>query len=363
MTTTAQTYTVGPKIEQIIDEIYKKAGDRAYTFMEVCGTHTMAIARYALKKKLPQNIRLLSGPGCPVCVTSAGYIDLAIELSRQEDIIITTFGDMVRVPGSSSSLKNEVSKGADVRIVYSVEKALDIALRNPKKQTIFLGVGFETTAPSTAVAIRTAQSQNISNFFVLSAHKVMQPALEYLLSDGKVLIDGFICPGHVSVIMGEEPYLRIPELYNKACVISGFEPLDILESVSMLIDQVNSDNPSIENQYKRAVHPDGNSKAKKIMHEVFKPCDAVWRGIGTITNSGLAIRNFYLNYDAHRRFPVTMETPKTHNGCICGLILQGLKQPPDCPLFNSICTPDNPVGPCMVSHEGACAAYFNYHQQ
>ena len=330
------------------------------TLMEVCGGHTMSIHKFGLGTILPENVNLISGPGCPVCVTSKNYIDKSIALSKLDDVIITTYGDLIRVPGSSSSLSQEKAIGADIRIVYSTIEALQTARDNPAKKIIFLGVGFETTAPTSAAAILTADKDKISNFSIFSAHKTMPHAMMALIDEG-VMINGYICPGHVSVITGLGMYQPIVDKYKIGCVVSGFEPLDLMQSIYMLVNQYEKEIPKLENQYKRAVRPEGNKKAQSIMNEVFCPRDDWWRGLGIIPSSGLGINKKFSAYDTGKIFDVEVEEAKEHPGCICGSILKGLKKPMDCPLFSKICNPSNPIGACMVSSEGACAAYYKYH--
>jgi len=346
----------------LVKNLVTKIGEVAHgevSLMEVCGGHTWAIQKFGIPSLLPENIRLLSGPGCPVCVTSKRFIDQAVAYSRLDDVIIATFGDLVRVPGSSSSLDLEKSKGADVRMVYSVIEALDIAKKHPDKKVIFLGIGFETTAPGTAAGIKNAAAQEADNFFVLSSHKVMPPAMGALIDEG-VKIDGYIAPGHVSTITGSGIYADIPEKYGVACVISGFEPVDILQSVYMLLQQINKQVYTVEIQYRRTVKPEGNQLALQIMDEVFEPVDDWWRGFGILPASGLGIRDRYSRFDANRMIPVEVEETADEKGCICGEILKGVKKPHDCKLFGKVCNTTNPVGACMVSHEGACNAYFRF---
>jgi hydrogenase expression/formation protein HypD len=330
------------------------------TLMEVCGTHTMSIFRFGIRSLLPDNIKLLSGPGCPVCVTPNHYLDQAIAYARLPNVIITTFGDMMRVPGSSSSLEKEKSQGRDIRIVYSTLDALKVAVQNRDKQVIFLGVGFETTSPTIASSMLQAQKDGLENYFVLCAHKLIPPAMEALVTEGEVKVDGFICPAHVSTIIGMEPYRPLAEKFTIPCVIMGFEPLDILQGIYMLIRQMEESNPRVENQYSRAVKPEGNLKAKKLLDEVFESVDSEWRGLGIIPQSGYRIRAQYRDYDAEDRIPAEVEPTKEHKGCICGNILKGVNIPPECSLFAKVCTPESPVGACMVSSEGTCAAYYKY---
>jgi hydrogenase expression/formation protein HypD len=329
------------------------------TLMEVCGTHTMSIHRHGIKQLLPENLRLLSGPGCPVCVTPNDFIDRAIALSRVPDIIITTFGDMIRVPGSSSSLEKERGAGADVRVVSSTLEAVRIAQEERDRRVIFLGVGFETTAPTIAASIVEAERLRLTNYFVLSAHKIIPPALK-ILSGGIIDVDGFICPAHVSAIIGSKPYEFLPRDFGKACVITGFEPLDILQGIRMLMRQIASGAPKLEVQYDRVVRPDGNRVALDLLDEVFEVSDSDWRGMGSLPLSGLRLRERYAQFDAARMIEVAVELPREPKGCICGSVIQGLKDPPECKLFGTACTPVNPVGACMVSSEGTCAAWFKY---
>ncbi len=329
------------------------------SLMEVCGGHTMAIHRFGITALLPENIKLISGPGCPVCVSSISFIDRAIAYSKLQDVIITTYGDLVRVPGSKSSLEKEKSMGADIRIVYSSLDALKVAKNNPNKKIIFLGIGFETTAPSSAVVIQKAYNENVQNFFLLSAHKIMPPVMEALLND-EVKIDGFICPGHVSTISGSKIYDFIAEKYKIGCVVAGFEPTDILQSIQMLTKQIESNEPKVDIQYSRAVTIQGNVKAQQLITEVFELKDDYWRGIGKIPKSGLKLKDKYKNFDAEYHFNLSIDYVGENPSCICGIILRGLKTPKDCKLFGKVCTPQNPVGACMVSNEGSCHAYYKY---
>lgn len=344
---------------RLADKIHQLAGHKKMTFMEVCGTHTMTIARNGIREMLPENIVLISGPGCPVCVTSNRFIDTAVAQSRKPDIIIATFGDMLKVPGSTSSLEMERSKRGNVEIVGSTLEALNLARKNPEKKIVFLGIGFETTAPTVAASLLEARQSNLQNYFVLSAHKTMPPAME-ALSRGEVHIDGYLCPGHVSTIIGSNVYISIVEKYQIGCVIGGFEPLDVLQAILMLVQQNQIGKPSVENQYSRAVKPEGNLKAQEILYQVFESCDSEWRGIGQIPQSGLTIRDGYKQWDASVQIQVQVEPFKEHKGCRCGEVLRGKIRPSACSLFGKSCTPDTPVGACMVSTEGTCAAYFKY---
>jgi len=319
----------------------------------------MAIAQFGIKELLPKTIRLVSGPGCPVCVTPNEYIDHAIGLAGLQNSIIVTFGDMMRVPGSSSSLERERSKGRDIRVVYSPLDILDIATKNPSKEVIFLSVGFETTTPTVAAIIKQVVKEGLDNISFLTANKLVPPALEALLN-GKTKLDGFLLPGHVSTIIGGKAYLPIINKYKIPSSIAGFEPVDIMGAILELTKQAISGEAYLSIEYSRAVTMDGNTKAQRIMEEVFEPIDAKWRGIGTIEKSGLKIRDEYTNLDAALKFSVQVEETKEDKGCICGEILQGLKDPPECPLFGKRCTPKDPVGACMVSQEGTCAAWYKY---
>lgn len=343
----------------ILIEKLKGFSNRTYTYMEVCGGHTMAIHRFGLPSLLPKNFKLISGPGCPVCVTSKSFIDKAIAYSQNHDFVITTFGDLIRVPGTSSTLEMEKEKGADVRIVFSSLDALEIAKLEPKKTIVFLGIGFETTAPGTAIAVQTAYRMKLSNFFLLSAHKVMPPAMESIIN-AKTQLDGFICPGHVSTITGSTIYDFIAKKYGIGCVVTGFEPTDLLQAIYMLTLQVENSLPLVEIQYKRAVTEKGNSLAQKILNEVFYLDDDWWRGLGIIPKSGLKLNQTYSKYDIERKYPIKISQSENDDGCICGDILRGQLTPYDCRLFASICNPNNPIGACMVSTEGACQTYFRY---
>lgn len=330
---------------------------RVYNIMEVCGTHTMSIFRFGLRDILPPGIKLISGPGCPVCVTPNEYIDKAITVANTKDVIIATFGDMLKVPGSRSSLEKEKANGCDIRIVYSSLDALQIAEKNPKKEAIFLGIGFETTAPTVAQSLIIAKKKRLKNYSVLCGHKTMPKVLEELVSDGTINVDGFLLPGHVSVIIGSRPYKFLSNKYKKHCVISGFEPLDIMQSVLMLIKQKV---PKVGIQYKRIIDDAGNILARQSIAKVFEKAPSFWRGIGKVDGSGLKIKKIYKDFDAEEKFKPKVADSKENLKCFCGYILKGLKTPYDCPSFARVCTPENPAGACMVSSEGTCAAYFKY---
>jgi hydrogenase expression/formation protein HypD len=344
---------------QNIHELAPRIG-REVKLMEVCGTHTMVAFRTGLRQLLPGNVQLLSGPGCPVCVTDTGYIDAAIELCRRPNVIVTTFGDLIRVPGSESSLERERAAGANVQVVYSPTDALAVACENTGKQVVFLGVGFETTVPAVANSIWKAAREGINNFTVLCAHKTMPHAMEALLKDQQVQIDGFLCPGHVSVITGAGMYRFIPEKYGIPCVVSGFEAWDILKSIEMLLAQIAAGRAAVEIEYSRSVTEQGNRAAQRLIAEVFEECDASWRGIGMIPRSGLAIRSEFARHDAVQALGVKFNEARVNPACLCGNVLRGICTPLECRLFGRSCTPANPVGPCMVSSEGACAAYYKF---
>lgn len=340
----------------------KATSTKPARFMEICGTHTVAIFKHGIREVLPDHIDLVSGPGCPVCVTATRDIDKAIKLARIPNVIVTTFGDMVRVPGSESSLQREKGLGADVRMVYSTMDALEIGRQNPEKKVVFLGVGFETTAPTIAAAVVAAETEGIKNFSVLSSHKLLPPAMDALLSGGELDVSGFMCPGHVSTVIGTASYEAVAAHYHTPCVVMGFEPLDILQGIYMLVSQIEAGEARVEIQYRRAVAPQGNLNALKTMNRVFEPCDAPWRGLGMIPKSGLAFREAYRSFDAEALFDLEVPDSLESPGCKCGDILRGVKTPIDCRLFRGVCTPENPVGPCMVSSEGTCAAYYKYSQ-
>ena len=328
--------------------------------MEFCGGHTVAIMRNGIRQLLPPTVEMLSGPGCPVCVTANGGIDRAIALARLPNVIITTFGDMMKVPGSYSSLQQARAEEADIRIVYSTQDALQIARDNPKKSVIFIGIGFETTAPTIAASILQAEQEKMKNFYVHCLLKLCPPIMKALLDLGELKLDGIVCPGHVSTIIGSRPYEFIPRDYGVGCVVSGFEPLDILLSVEMLVEQIESGKPRVEIAYRRGVKPEGNKRALELMNAVFETDSADWRGIGLVPASGLKLRKEYKRFDAEQAFPIALKPVREAKGCICGDILRGVKTPTECQLFRKVCFPEYPVGPCMVSSEGACAAYYQY---
>lgn len=368
-----------PEVVRALAERLREMESPPATLMEVCGTHTVAIARHGLRAALPEGVRLISGPGCPVCVTPQDQIDRFIALGRLEGVTLATFGDMIRVPGSRESLEQARAEGVDVLVVYSPLDAVEAAERRPERQVVFFGIGFETTAPAVALAIAEAERRGLDNFSVLCAHKLIPPAMMALVwhtslrlrgspgedapsagpaSDGPE-IDGFLCPGHVSVIIGSNAY-RPVAASGRPCVVAGFEPADILRGVELLLRQLRDGRAEVESEYGRAVKPEGNRRAQELMGKVFRPVDARWRGLGEIPLSGLALRDEFAEFDANRRFEVEVPPAKEPPGCRCGDVLRGAIDPPECPLFGRTCVPANPVGACMVSSEGACQAWYRY---
>jgi hydrogenase expression/formation protein HypD len=349
-----------PELARTLVDAIRETATVPAQLMEVCGTHTMAIAKHGLRGLMPETITLLSGPGCPVCVTANADIDLAIEMARQPNVILATFGDMMKVPGSYSSLAREKADGRDVRVVYSPLDSLAIAEAEPERTIVFLGVGFETTAPTVALTVREAARRGLANWCALSLHKTVPEALRALVNDPDVRISGFILPGHVSTIIGVEPYRFLAEEYGVPGVITGFEPIDVLQGVWMLAKQLAEGRAAIEIAYGRGVSPGGNPAAIAAMESTFEPTDAEWRGIGVIPGTGLALRPEFERFDARVRVPVTPPEPRETRGCQCGDVLRGVTLPFECALFGRACTPEHPVGPCMVSSEGSCAAYYRY---
>jgi len=343
------------------------AAQQPMRLMEVCGTHTTSLFQHGIRGLMPETITLLSGPGCPVCVTPRAEVDAAIALVGSDDVTLVTFGDMMRVPGSDSSLAAERANGRRVEVVYSPTDALAVARRASDRQVVFFGVGFETTVPSVACTILDAAHSGVENFSVLCVHKVVPPALRALLGAEDVRIDGLLCPGHVSTIIGSQPYEFIADDCGVPCAIAGFEPLDILHGVLLLAEMISAHEARVEIGYTRAVRPEGNPAALARIEQVFEPADAEWRGLGWIEGSGLAIRSGFEAYDAARRFASLVAEAKARSatvadpdGCICGEVLRGAQTPLDCPHFGKSCTPQAPVGPCMVSSEGTCAAHYRY---
>jgi len=336
--------------------------------MEVCGTHTQSFYRFGLNTLLPATIKLIAGPGCPVCVSDQEYIDKAIVYAKEKDTLILTFADMLRVPGSTSTLEKERAAGARVQALYSPLDSLTIARKNPKKKVIFLGVGFETTASTIALSVLSARREKIKNIYFFNSLKLIPPAMRHLLTDKRLALSGFLCPGHVSSIIGTKPYAFIPRHYNLGCCVAGFEPLDILEGIYLLLKQIVNKKPAVDNQYIRAVTAKGNTQAQKVLSSVFCVADVTWRGLGRVPKSGLLLRNGFSRFDAEKEFPIKRIMPGGRGTtgearraqCRCGEVLKGLITPQGCPLFKRACSPENPFGPCMVSQEGACNAFYRY---
>lgn len=354
------------RIREVSEELREEVN-----LMEVCGTHTVAIAQHGLRELLPPGVRLISGPGCPVCVTASEDIDLLLGLAEQPGVLLATFGDLMRVPGSGGSLQEKKAQGARVQVVYSTLDALKLAEENPGLEVVFAGIGFETTAPTVAVSIEEARRRGIKNYSVWSLHKLVPPALRVLLEDPAVNIDGFINPGHVCTILGTAPFEFVARDYRRPCVVAGFEAVDVLETVFMILDQLRQGEARVDIQYRRAVRPEGNPAALRYMEQFFEPATSRWRGIGAIPGSGLKLRPAWAEWDAEKKFSFLAEKlaedlekgrpVRERAVCLCGAILKGQKHPFDCPSFGEKCTPWHPVGPCMVSQEGACAAYYRYY--
>ena len=341
---------------------------RSYSLMEFCGGHTHAIFRYGIQDLLPDNVRMIHGPGCPVCVLPIGRVESAIRLARNPGVILCSYGDMLRVPGFEGiSLLKAKAAGADVRMIYSSNDALRIARENPDKQVVFFAIGFETTTPATAVALLQAHRQKLSNFSVYCNHVLTPAAIAHLLESPEVCklgvlpLDGFLGPAHVSTVIGSRPYEPFALDYQRPVVIAGFEPLDVLQAILMLVRQLNEGRAIVENEFSRAVSRDGNLKAQGMIAEVFEVRPSFeWRGLGVVPCSALSIREKYAAHDAERRFDLPYHAVPDHGACLCGAIIRGVKKPLECKLFGTVCTPDNPIGSCMVSSEGACAAYYSY---
>lgn len=349
-------------MKQMLSELHKLAEDidRPLKLMEVCGTHTVEIFRHGIRDVIPRSITLLSGPGCPVCVTSISDVDAAISLAKGPDVILATFGDMMRVPGAKQSLMEARSEGADVRVMYSPMDALKLAQSEKSRQVVFFATGFETTSPLIAATVFEAARQRVKNFSIFSSHKLVPPALKALLDSADVQVDGFILPGHVSTIIGARPYGFVASRYKKPSVVTGFEAAEIIEGILMIVRQIAAHEARVEIQYKRVVKEEGNPRAMALLYDVFEPVDAHWRGIGVIPGSGLKLREQYASFDAQKKFNPPLSDASEPELCSCGDILRGVKIPTDCSLFGNGCTPDSPVGPCMVSAEGSCAAYYKY---
>ena len=351
-----------PKLaRELVHAISRLAPEDGATLMEVCGTHTVSIARAGIRDLMPEGVLLASGPGCPLCVTSNRDIDTVIALSRIPGVTIATFGDMTRVPGSTSSLLAEQAAGRDIQIVYSPLDAIALAQANPDRQVVFVGVGFETTTPLVARSVKRAADLGLANFTVFAAHKNMPGALEAIVADPQLKVDALILPGHVSTIIGAKPSGFLAKEYGVPGVITGFEPVDVLQGVAMIMRQLNEGRADIEIAYTRGVMPEGNPHAMAAIDEVFETCTATWRGLGDIPGSGYRLRDSFAEFDAVRRFQPEVEPTVDPKGCRCGDVLRAHMAPSDCPLFRKVCTPENPVGPCMVSSEGSCAAYYRYY--
>jgi hydrogenase expression/formation protein HypD len=338
----------------------RAAVTRGWTLMEICGGQTHTIVKSGLEEMLPPAVQLVHGPGCPVCVTPVELIDAAAALARRPEIVFTSFGDMLRVPGSRESLMEARAAGGDVRIVYSPLDALEIARKNPEREVVFFAVGFETTAPGNAMAVWQAAQEGIANFSVLVAHVLVPPAIEVILSSPSCRVQGFLAPGHVCTVEGFADYERLAARWRVPIVVTGFEPVDLLEGVLRCVRMLEDGRSGVENQYARAVQRDGNARARRIVNEVFEVSDRPWRGLGTISSSGLRLREAYRRFDASERFPIAIEGAPPRGECLSGEVLQGLLKPVACPSFGTACTPDHPLGAPMVSSEGACAAYYNY---
>ena len=351
-------------IRKVAAALREIAPSQNINMMEVCGTHTHSFHRFGLGRILPSNLRLIPGPGCPVCVSPQNYIDQAIELAKNKDILILSFGDMLRVPGTGSTLEKERVRFGNVQVIYSPLDSLTVARHHPHKKIVLLAVGFETTAPTIALSIIRAKKERLKNLFFLCSLKLIPPAMAKLTQDPRLKLDGFLCPGHVSAIIGLKPYEFIARKYGISCCIAGFEPLDMIEGLYILLRQIIHKKPAVENQYARVVRDEGNPKARTIIKAVFHVSDSAWRGLGVIPKSGLLIRKEFARFDARREFGLKRDNQTTRQRttkCRCADVLKGIVSPPECPLFSKGCTPENPVGPCMVSNEGACHAYYKYH--
>ena len=359
--TKAQEREFARELVQKIGELAAATG-RKLRFMEVCGTHTVAIFRAGLRQILPDSVELVSGPGCPVCVTPDDYMDKAIAYAQRDDVIIATFGDMLKVPGSKSSLNEAKTNGADIRIVYSPMDSIQIAKDNPDKKVIFLAVGFETTAPTAAATVLAAEQQGITNLYMLSAQKLVPPVMETLLNDEEVHVDGFILPGHVSVVTGTGVYEPVISKYHVPGVVTGFEPLQILRGLYRLVQQVVKGEAKVENEYTDVVKAEGNPVSMAITNRVYEPCDTGWRGMGIVPLSGLKMKAEYARFDIEQVLPLAVETVTKKTACRCGEVLRGIVTPQECPLFGKACVPTHAIGPCMVSVEGVCAAWYKYGQ-
>lgn len=344
---------------QYLDEISKTV-TQSWSIMEVCGGQTHSLVKHGIINILPEEIRMIHGPGCPVCVTPLEKIDKAIHLAERDNVILCSFGDMLRVPGSQKSLLQAKAEGADVRILYSPLEAVKLAIENPDKEVVFFAVGFETTAPANALSVIHAERQGVKNYSILTSHVLVPPAMEAVINDPESQIDAFLAAGHVCTIMGLEEYYPIVEDYDIPVVVTGFEPVDILHGILMTVKQLEARKANLENQYSRVVAAEGNPNAKDVIYQVFDIEDRAWRGIGTIPKSGYEVKETYAMYDANRKFQIDVEEAPESAECIAGLVLKGIKKPHECPAFGKTCTPQYPLGAPMVSSEGACAAYYNF---
>jgi hydrogenase expression/formation protein HypD len=349
-------------MKEMLEELHKltAAINRPIKLMEVCGTHTVEIFRHGVRDVIPKSITLLSGPGCPVCVTSVRDVDASIAIAKNPGVIMTTFGDMMRVPGGTQSLLEARSEGADVRVLYSPIDALALAQKEKDKTVVFFATGFETTSPLIAGTLAHAELAGTKNFTIYAAHKLVPPALKALLDSPDVKVDGFILPGHVSTIIGTKPYEFVASQYKIPSVVTGFEAKEVIEGILMIVRQIAQKRAAVEIQYTRVVKPEGNPRAVALLDKYFEPADAYWRGIGVIPGSGLKLKDTYSAFDANVKFHPPLSDGKEPDLCSCGDILRGVKIPTECPLFGTGCTPESPVGPCMVSTEGSCAAYYKY---
>ena len=350
----------GELARNLVREIAVLARD-PIRIMEICGGHTHVIFKYGIEKMLPPQIELIHGPGCPVCVTPLERVNVAIDLAWEKDVIFTTFADMIRVPGTRSSLQREKARGADIRMVYSSLDALELARANPERRVIFFAIGFETTAPTNAMSVLLARSEGLDNYSIFSNHVLVPPAVRAILEAPDVRLDAFIAPGHVSLVTGSRIFQFMAREFGRPVVVSGFEPLDILQSILMILRQRSAGRSAVENQYRRAVSEEGNPKAQAVIDTVLEPCDMRWRGLGVIPGSGLKVRQAFARHDAEQVFDLgefpALSDPKA---CECGQILRGVKSPWECRVFGTACTPERPLGACMVSSEGACSAYYQY---
>ena len=355
-------YRDGELAQKIAREVHRVT-TRPWNIMEVCGGQTHAIVKFGIDELLPKSITLIHGPGCPVCVTPLEIIEKALDIAARPGVIFASFGDMLRVPGSATDLLSVKAKGGDVRIVYSPLDAVKLAEQNPAREVVFFGVGFETTAPATAMAVYQAAQKRLKNFFLLTSHVLVPPAMEALLSSPDCKVQGFLAAGHVCTVMGFEEYFPVAAKYHVPIVVTGFEPLDILQGVLMVVQQLESGRAEVENQYARAVRREGNLPAQKLIREVFRVIPRQWRGVGEIPHSGLGLNDAYMAFDAEKKFGVAEQRVEEPAECISGLVLQGLKKPHECSAFGTRCTPEHPLGATMVSSEGACVAYYRYRRR